>query len=574
MYHNDLSGTGQNLNETILTASTVNSNTFGRLFSIPVDGYVFPSPVYLSGVDIPGMGTHNVVFIATAHDSIYAFDADSNHGENATPLWKVSFINPVAGITTIPTSVFGFTDPSEIGITGTPVIDAASGTIYLVAKIRDASSSPVRYFARLYALDVATGDLKFGSPVDIQGSAPGTGPGNVSGILSFNPLYEANRCGLLLLNGVVYITFASHNDLGPYHGCIVGYDAQTLQQVAFFYTTPNGSQGGIWMSAGAPTADEDGNIYCVTGNGGFDLNSGGVDFANTFLKLTTGGTNLFISDYFTPFNALALNSGDQDLGTCAPLLLPDTAGSAAHPHLLVAGSKTGVMYLVDRDNMGHFNAFNNSQIVQSFQVAPLWNTLAYFNNFIYVCPGNNFLSAYSITNGQLSTTPVMRSTHKFTANGASPGISANGTNDAILWVLEKDASFTGRGPAVLRAYDAMNLTNQFYSSSDAGTRDQIQIAREFQVPVVANGKVYVATQSGLSVFGTFASVQPRLSITPNLGLSLEGHIGDSYGIEYSTNLADWTEIDTLTLFASPQGLEELPNSPPDPQGFYRAVLKP
>lgn len=572
-YHNDLAGTGQNLNETILTPATVNSNTFGRLFSRPVDGYVFPIPLYLSGVEIPGKGTHNVIFVATAHDTVYAFDADSNRGENAAPLWQVSFINSVAGITTIPTSVFGFSDPPEIGIMGTPVIDAASGTLYVVAKIRDASAAPVRYFARLYALDVATGTTKFGSPVDIQGSAPGTGTGSVSGVLSFNPLYEANRCALLLLNGVIYLTFASHNDSGPYHGCIVGYDAQTLDQVSFFYTTPNGSQGGIWMSAGAPTADEDGNIYCVTGNGAFDLNNGGVDFGNSFLKLGIGATNLFVVDYFAPYNAVALNSGDQDLGTCAPLLLPDGAGSPAHPHLLVAGSKTGVMYLIDRDNMGHFNAFNNSQIVQQFQLGPLWNTLAYFKNFIYVCPANNYLSAYSVTNAHMSTTPVMRSSYRFAANGASPSISANGTNNAIVWVVEKDASFSGRGPAVLRAYDAMNLTNQLYSSNDAGTRDQIQIAREFQVPVVANGKVYVATQTGLSVFGTFASVQPRLYISPNLGISLEGHIGDSYGIQYSTNLVDWTELMTVTPFTSPQTLEDLPTSQ-DPQGFYRAVLKP
>ena len=574
MYHNDLAGTGQNLTETILTPATVNSNTFGKLFSIPLDGYVFPAPLYLSGVNIPGKGIHNVVFVATAHDTVYAFDADSNHGTNATPLWKVSFIDPLAGITTIPSTVLGFTDPPEIGIMGTPVIDASSGTIYVVAKIRDASSVPLRYLARLYALDVASGDAKFGSPVDIQGSAPGNGIGSSGGILSFNPLYEANRCGLLLLNGVVYITFASHNDTGPYHGCIVGYDAQTLEQVAYFYTTPNGSQGGIWMSAGAPTADEDGNIYCVTGNGAFDLNNGGVDFGNTFLKLATGGTNIFVSDYFAPYNASALNAGDQDLGTCSPLLLPDSTGSAAHPRLLVAGSKTGAVYLVDRNNMGYFNAFNNGQIVQSLQVAPLWNTLAYFNNLIYICPANNSLAAYRIANGQLSTAPMTRSTHKFSATGASPSISANETNGAIVWVIEKDASFAGRGPAVLRAYDAMNLTNQFYSSNDAGTRDQLQIAKEFQVPVIANGKVYVATQSGLSVFGTFASVQPRLYISPTLGITLEGHVGDTYGIQYSTNLTDWAEIDIVTLFASPQLLEELATSSMDPQGFYRAVLKP
>lgn len=574
MYHNDLAGTGQNLNETTLTPATVNSNTFGRLFSIPVDGYVFPVPLYLSGVDVPGRGVHNIVFVATAHDSLYAFDADSNHGDNATPLWQLSFINPSAGITTVPTSALNFSDPPEIGIMGTPVIDPTSGTLYVVAKMRDSSSTPIKYFARLYALDVATGETKFGSPVDIQGSAPGTGTGSVSGILSFNPLYEANRCGLILYNGVVYITFASHNDFGPYHGCIVGYDAQTLEQLVFYYSTPNGSQGGIWMSAGAPTVDDEGNIYCVTGNGAFDPNSGGVDFGNTFLKVATGGTNLFVADYFAPYNAVALNSGDQDLGTCAPLLLPDTVGSTSHPHLLVAGSKTGVMYLIDRDNMGHFNSFNNSQIVQSFQMAALWNTLAYFNNHIYVCPANNALAAYSITNGQMSTTPVMRSTYKFSANGASPSVSANGTDNAIVWVLEKDSSFVGRGPAVLRAFDAMNLTNQLYGSNDAGSRDQLQIAREFQVPVIANGKVYVATQSGLSVFGTFASIQPRLYLSPTSGLSLEGNVGDSYGIEYSTNLADWTEIDNVTLFSSPQVLEDFPYNPDDPQGFYRAVLKP
>ena len=507
-YHNDLARTGQYLNETVLTAANVNTNSFGKLFTYPVDGYFYAQPLYMAGVSIPGKGTHNVVFVATEHDSVYAFDADSNQGDNAAPLWHVSFIDPAAGITAMPLSDLGLNDFTvpEIGITGTPVIDPTTGSLFLVAKTKERNVGSTSYFQRLHALDLGTGTEKFGGPVDIRASVPGTGPGSDgAGHVAFDPFYEFQRPGLLLQNGVVYIAFASAGDVGPYHGWVIGYDAHTLQQIRAFNDTPDGYEAGIWMSGAAPAADAAGHIYCMTGNGKFDADAGGLDFGDSFLKLTPAGGVLVVTDYFTPYNQALLDANDGDLGSGAPLLLPDSAGSDAHPHLLIGCGKEGIIYLLDRDRMGHYNPTDNSQIVQSVNLAAATLSMpAYFNNWIYYLGINDVLKAFSISNGLMWSFPVSRSNDRFGFPGATPSISANGTDDAIVWVIQADAYATG-GPAVLRAYNATNLAEALFSSSDVGTRDRLGPAQKFAVPTIANGKVYVGTGFGLSVFGNLGA---------------------------------------------------------------------
>ncbi len=501
-YHNDLARTGQNLNETVLTPANVNVNSFGKLFAYRVDGYFYTQPLYVAGVSIPGKGTHNVVYFATQHDSVYAFDADSNQGNNDGPLWHVSFIDPPAGITTMPQSDLGLNDftQAEIGITGTPVIDPTTGTLFVMAKTKETKGGSTRYFQRLHALELSTGAEKFDGPVDIRASVPGTGPGSDgAGNVAFDPFYEFQRPGLLLQNGVVYVAFASAGDIGPYHGWIIGYDAHTLQQIRAFNDTPNGYEGGIWMAGAAPAADAAGHIYCITGNGKFDADKGGMDFGDTFLKLATSGGGLVVADYFTPYNQALLDATDGDLGSGGPLLLPDSAGSQAHPNLLIGCGKQGIIYLLDRDQMGQYNPTDNSQIVQSVNLtAGTISTPAYFNNWIYYLAVNDVLKAFSISNGLMSSFPVSRSNDRFGFPGATPSISANGTEAAIVWVIQADA-YASSGPAVLRAYNATNLAEALFSSSDAGTRDRLGPAQKFAVPTIVNGKVYVSAGFELSV---------------------------------------------------------------------------
>jgi hypothetical protein len=499
-YHNDSFRTGQDLTETVLTPANVQAVQFGKLFTYAVDGYVYAQPLYVSNVSIPGKGVHNVVFVATEHDSVYAFDADSNLGANAAPLWHDSFINPAAGVTTVsPNDVNTGDIVPEIGITGTPVIDASSGTLYVVAKTKEVSGGSTNFVQRLYALDITTGAEKFGGPVVIQATLPGTGDGtDGQGHVAFSPLRENQRSGLLLQNGVVYIVWASHGDNGPYHGWVIGYNAQTLQQVAAFDTTPNGGLGGIWMSGAAPAADNTGNIYVSTGNGTFDAQTGGSDYGDSALRLSTSG-GLSLTDYFTPFNQANLDAADADLGSGGVLLLPDQPG--AHPHLMIFTGKEGKIYVVDRDNMGHFHAGIDS-IVQVLPgaVGGAWSTPAYFNGNVYYSTVGDVLKAFQLANGLLSTSPVSQASVAFGYPGATPSISANGNTNGIVWTLQTDA-YGSSGPAVLHAYDASNVSRELYNSDQVGARDVLGGAVKFTVPTIANGKVYVGTETGLSVFG-------------------------------------------------------------------------
>jgi hypothetical protein len=498
-HHNDNGRTGQNLNETVLTPANVTASQFGKLFSYALDGVPQASPLYVANVNIPNQGFHNVVYVATEHDSVYALDAD---GRTSTPLWKVSFLGP--GVSTVPPTDTGecCDIAPEIGITGTPVIDRSSGTLYVVAKTKEGSS----YVQRLHALDITTGAEKFGGPVVIQASVSGTGSGAQGGTVSFNALRENQRAALLLANGVVYIAFAGHGDVPPYHGWVLGYNATTLQQVMAFNATANGIGAGIWMAGGGPAADASGNVYVTTGNGTFDVNTGGVDYGDTFIKLSPSGA---IADYFTPFDQSNMDTHNWDLGSSGPMLLPDQTGT--NPHLMVGGGKNQSVYLINRDNMGRFNP-NGNQIVQTLDnIFPNgtpepgnYNTPAYFNGTVYFGPVNDTIQAFRLTNGTLSTAPTSQTSKVYSYPGGTLAISANGSANGVLWTIERtDASVNGgTNPAVLHAYDANNLSIELYNSTQAGTRDELgDPAAKFNVPTVVNGKVFVATQSRLTVYG-------------------------------------------------------------------------
>jgi regulation of enolase protein 1 (concanavalin A-like superfamily) len=555
-YHNDLGRTGQNLAETVLTTPVVNQGTFGKLFSVSVDGQVYAQPLVVPGVGVAGKGIHNVVFVATQHDSVYAFDADSNSGSNSAALWQVSFINSAAGVTTVPSADVNTGDITpEIGITSTPVIDPATGTLYVVAKTKEVSGGNTTYVQRLHALDITSGAEKFGGPVVISASVPGTGDGSVGGMISFNALRENQRAGLALVNGVVYIAWASHGDNGPYHGWVMGYNAATLQRVVAFNTTPTGGLGGIWMSGGAPSADAAGNLYVGVGNGTFDANTGGPNYGDSALKLSTAGGTLSVADWFTPYNQQYLNSVDLDFGSAGMLLLPDQPGT--YPHLIVTGGKEGKIYVLNRDDLGHFNAgFDDVVQTVSGQVSGLFDTPAYFNGRIYLVGGSNtggapgVIQAFNIVNGQLSLQSSGSQTYGFP--GATPSISANGSSNGIVWTIQNGS------PAILHAYDANNVATEFYNSSQAvGGRDQLSAGVKFAVPTVANGKVYVGTSNSLAIFGLLPSQNTPPAAPSGLAgsapFSSQVHLtwtdnSDNeaqFRVERSPNGTSWSEVAVL-----------------------------
>ena len=496
-HHNDNARTGQNTNETVLTPANVGVGTFGKLFSYQLDGVVHASPLYVADVTIPGQGVRNVVYVATEHDSVYAFDAD---GRTSAPLWKVSFINPAAGVNVVLASDMGecCDITPEIGITGTPVIDPASGTLYVVAKTKETSGSTTRYVQRLHALDIATGAEKFGGPVQIQASVPGTGVGSQGGQLAFDPLRENQRSALLISNGILYIAFGSHGDIQPYHGWVLAYNAATLQQIWAICTTPNGEGGGVWMSNGGPGVDAAGNIYFLTSDGTF--NPATRDYGDSLVKISPAGAVL---DYFTPSNEAIINAANHDFGAGGLLLLPDQPGS--HPHMTISAGKDSSLYLVDRDNMGHKTA-NDSGAVQAFQnIFPFgtpepgnYSAPVYFNRTVYFSPIADAVKAFQLNNGLISSSPTSQSSQIFAYPGGSLAISANGAANGILWAVERTSATT---PGVLHAYDPSNLAIEFYNSNQAGTRDTMAVAGKFSVPLVANGKVFVGAVSQLLIYG-------------------------------------------------------------------------
>ena len=496
-YRNNLARSGENLTETILTPANVNQAQFGKIFSRPVDGQLYAQPLYLPSVAIPGKGVHNVVFVATEHDSVYAFDADSFTGPNGPPLWQVNLVDTAAGETTagVADVLNCPTIAPELGITGTPVIDPSTNTLYVVAMTeRDGL-----IFHRLHALDVTSGAERPGSPVLIAASVPGTGDRALSSSstsVNFDAYFYKNRAGLLLLNGVVYTGWTSHCDSRTYHGWIIAYDARSLHQVAVFNTTPNGYQGSIWMGGAAPAADAEGNIYAVSGNGRFDADANGSDFGDSVIKLSSPRGSLSSTTSRRSTNWIWTSRISTSV-RAARVLLPDLAGSLAHPHLLVSAGKEGRIYLLDRDRMGRFNPEADSQIVQSIAgaIGPVFGGPAYFNGTLYFSPSEDKLKAFSVSGAHIETPPVSQSSQAFDYPGAVPTVSANGSSNGIVWVVE--GGFGG----TLHAFDAANLANELYNSQMNTSRDALGSFVKFSVPTIANGRVYVGTGNALVVFG-------------------------------------------------------------------------
>ena len=486
-YHNDNFRTGANTNETILTPAIVRSNVFKRAFTCGVDGYVYAQPLVAAGVNIPRKGSHNVVYVATEHDSVYAFDADTGHR-----YWQAKLL-PRHGRTLSTNDVACEDLIPEVGVTSTPVIDATTHTLYVLEK----GKTNTVFFQRLHALDLATGVEKFSGPVTLAASVAGTGDGSGNGAVSYDPLRQNQRCALLLLSNIVYIASASHCDVNSYHGWMLGYNATNLQQVAAFNATPDGGKGGFWMSGSGPAADGQGNIYCSTGNGTFDANSNGVDYGDSVLRLDASN-GLAVEDFFTPFNESDLEATDFDLGSGGVLLLPDQPG--AHPHEAITAGKEGRLYVLDRDDLGEFQSGSDSQIVQSLTNAAghAFYTPAYLNGFIYCQGEDNPLKCFSITNGLLSTNPVSQSTTAFAFPGAQASVSANGTNGAIVWTIQTDV-YTNNGVAVLHAYDATDLTQELFNSTTR--RQPPGNAVKFAMPTIANGHVYVGAVRRVTVYG-------------------------------------------------------------------------
>jgi hypothetical protein len=495
-YHYDNARTGANLSETVLTPANVNVTTFGKVGFYSVDGKVDGQPVYLSQVSISGQGAHNVLYVVSEHASVYAFDADSG-----TTLWQVSLLG--SGETPSDRHNCDQIAP-EIGITSTPVIDrsrAPHGALYTVAMSKNATGN---YFQRIHALDITTGAELFGGPTTVTAAYPGTGDNSTGGSVIFDARQYAERAGLLLLNGTVYTTWTSHCDQRPYTGWIIGYDANTLTQTKVLNVTPNGSEGSIWMSGTAPAADSNGNIYFLDANGTFDttLDANGFpsqhDFGNSFLKLSTSA-GLTVADYFTMSGTVAESNADEDLGSGGALVLPDLIDNGGQTHQLAVGAgKDRVIYVVDRNAMGKFNPSSDNiyQEIPGAFTDPVFSMPAYFNNTVYYGAVGNAIKAFPISNAKLAATASSKTGNAFPYPGATPSISANGSSNAIVWAVENSS------PAVLHAYDASNLANELYNSSQAsGSRDQFGAGNKFITPMVVNGKVYVGTGGGVAVFG-------------------------------------------------------------------------
>ena len=510
-----------NANEVTLTPSNVSSGQFGKVFSYTVDGSIFAQPLYVPNVTIPGKGVHNVLYVVTEADGVYAFDAD---GLQSAPLWYVSLINPAAGITApgcytviAPCNIY-----PTIGITGTPAIDPTTNTMYFDAQTLENG----KYFHRIHAMDITTGAEKFGGPVVVQATYPGKGLGNVGGVLTFDPQHDVNRPGVLLMNGVIYLVW------GAQHGWIMGYDAHTLTQRYVLVLSPNSYASGVWQTGQGLQTDGQGNIYFATDDAPFDASTGTKDdYGDTLMKLSS---SLVVEDYFTPMEQACRLANDLDLGSAGPLIVPSPQGGAYPDEIIIAG-KGGTpcdlwsdglyaapIYVVNRDNMGKYSSTEDN-VIQEVEGAPhgYWSNTSYWAgptaNYFYAAGvdawggSGDFLKQFTLTNGLLSTTPVAMSANILPVGG-TPYVSSNGTSNGVLWIAERQESLSklpGTMPLVLFAYEATNVGTQLYSSAAAGTRDQAGLATKFEVPTVANGRVYVGTQTEIDVYGLLTA-----SLTP------------------------------------------------------------
>jgi hypothetical protein len=487
--------TGATLNEKILTPQNVNAKQFGKLGAFKVDGAVYAQPLFVPAVEIPGKGTHDVLYVATEHDSVYAFDANR---PGDMPLWQVNFLDKARGVV-VPSADDAqcpFIRP-EVGITSTPVIDIKTGTLYVLArtKIRHTVSTD-EYFQHLHALAITTGVEKFGGPKLIAASVAGKGAGTVNGQVAFDPLKENPRAALTLANNTVYLAWASSCDVDPYHGWVMAYDAQTLAQKAVLNVNPDGNEAGIWLSDTGPAVDAEGNLYVPTGNGTFDAGSGGRDYGDSVLKLD--GSTLAIRDYFTPHDQDRISNADSDVGSSGPLLLPDQPGP--HRHLLLQPTKDSTIYVIDRDQMGKFHRDSDAMVEIIHMGGGGYGAMAYWNGYAFFAASDDLLRKYDIQNRQLGR--IAASNKKFENPGATPTISADGRKNAIVWVISTK-TWNGRDdrPAVLYAYDATDLREPLYTSEQNAARDRAAFATRFVIPVVVNGRVYFSTRGEVDVYG-------------------------------------------------------------------------
>lgn len=520
--HNDNSRSGNNLKETILTTSNVNVNTFGRLFTLNVDGYIFAQPLYVPSLTIAG-ATHNVVYVATAGDSVFAFDADTG-----TQLWNKNYGTPV------PSSVINTQNILvQVGIISTPVIDPSTMTMYLVTKTYE---NDVQIF-RLHAIDITTGNEKFNGPVEISASVPGTGDASSGGQVPFQASQENQRCALTLVNGVVYLAFASHEDYNPYHGWVLGYSTSTLQQLYVFNDSPNGSEGGIWQSGQGLVADSNNNLYLMVGNGTTDVQTGGSDYGEAFIKLNS---SLVPQDYFIPNNFDALNSADKDVSSGGPVFIPGT-------NYIAGEGKQGLMYVVNTTNMGHYNA-SQDPVHQEFSTAGgLWGAPIFFNNpanpTLFVWDSGSNLEAFSFSNGLFATSPAAEGSTTISGCCAGGALSVSSNNYAagtnIIWAsVSLTSPIHSLAAGQLFAYNAANIATELWDSHQDQSRDDVGDWAKFVAPTVANGKVYMASDSGsgqLVVYGLLPSSQ-----TTTIDDAVSGSAGNEFnyvgnGWEHCTN---------------------------------------
>lgn len=489
-YHNDSDRTGLDSSETLLTPANVNPSSFGKLFSDPVDGFVYAQPLYVAGVNVPGKGRHNIVYVATENDSVYAFDADSS----GPPLWHASLLNGGSPVTSSEVAC-GQIVP-RIGVTGTPVIDLATRTLYAVAMVKLRQAGHTVYAQQLHALDLSAGAEKLGGPVSIAGSVAGKGAGSVNGRITFDAFAHLNRPGLALSNGVLYIAFGSHCDLGDYHGWVFAYGAAHLHFRAVWNATPDGTEAAIWQTGDAPAVDSSGHVYVMTGNGTFDANTGGADYGDSFVKLALDAKGLHPIDFFTPFDQQSLSDKDLDIGSGGPLLVPTVARSAKP--LIVGGGKNAVLYVVNRDRMGGFHQKGDDQIVQAIsgQLSGIFSTPAWWNGRLYIGTVGQSVKAFSLSAGHFSL--ASQTPDSFDYPGTTPSISSNGKKNAIVWALETGGYISGAS-AILRAYDATDLSHELYTSPAHGGPGTGGV--KFTTPTIAHGHVYFGTQHFLEVYG-------------------------------------------------------------------------
>ena len=488
--------TGATLNEKMLTPQNVNASQFGKLGAFKVDGAVYAQPLFLPAVEIPGKGKHDVLFVATEHDSVYAFDA---YRPNDAPLWRVSLLDKNRKTRTVSAREVScnFLQP-EVGITSTPVIDLSTGTLYVLARsMTDYWFADNEYFQHLHALAITTGAEKFGGPAQITAFVRGSGDGSKNGEARFDALRENPRAALLLVSNTVYLSWGSSCDVDPYHGWVMAYDAQTLAQKAVLNVTPDGSEGGIWASDTGLGADASGNVYVATGNGTFDAASGGRDYGDTLLKLRLDGSSLVVRDYFTPFNQAQLSDSDADLGSSGPTLLPDQP--SAHRHLVLQPGKGSMIYVIDRDQMGQFRVEGDAVVQRIHISGGGYGAMAYWNGHAYFACSDDSLRDYALENGQLKLSSS--ASIRFANPGATPSVSANGGKNAIVWAI---ATKTWNGPdhaGVLYAFDANNLSEPIYTSEQNSKRDRAALATRFVIPVIVNGHVYFGARGEVEVYG-------------------------------------------------------------------------